>query len=307
MKRLLLVLVLLCASPGWLRASTPEQDNPWNPWFELPYIGLITDDTPPRYLVTAELGVEQWENSKRSERIHQLWYLQCQYPPYLAPPYQTHCSLERTMIVRWNMPGVKTGIYVHKHNTDDGTLQLRAADWERGKLEFTIVYNDQTTTEVIMRMRYADRSIFLESFRAAGIAKSWFSDEMSPIEYRIPEYGYTLQIPIEMRGYKPESRKQFDDLIASLDLRDREIWARIKDDADLLAFPSDQELRQALPKYGEIQKSGREPTRDEWKVITDVIVRGARRKLGAAGMSAAAQEKLLKFVTDVFLAEQLQR
>ncbi len=52
---------------------------------------------------------------------------------------------------------------------------------------------------------------------------------MEAIEYRIPEYTYTLDIPVRMRGLKSESDKRWEEMLQSLSQQDRAIWEQLED------------------------------------------------------------------------------
>lgn len=254
-----------------------------------PIIGLINKDGAPRYSISMfDFGIEHWEGSKKSETQRQLWHLSCEHPPYFGQGQDTHCSLERTTMLHWDQTYFKTVITIHKHDSDDGTLEIQKADWERGILKFAIVYADQTKTEVDIRMRYDGNLIYLDSFKAFAIAKGLFADsEMAIIEYKIPEYSYILDVRVRMRGFKTEGQKNLEELISLLSDKDRAIWNALK--ADILDFPSKEEVSQAIPDYG-----NRDLTPTDWAKLVKAMIGNLEKQLQRAGVSSDGQAKIVE-------------
>lgn len=79
----------------------------------------------------------------------------------------------------------------------------------------------------------------------------------------------------------------------------------MRGDSELFEFPNEQQLRSIFPRYDEIERGEREPTPIEWERFIDFIVAGLRDRLTRAGMSVEAREKLIDFMKDGFLTEQL--
>ncbi|MFQ5818225.1 MAG: hypothetical protein ACE5H2_09775 [Terriglobia bacterium] len=302
MKKLVVLVIILASGSTSSLAQEPKK-----PWVDLPYLGFISKDNPPHYQIIFDFAIEQWENGKRTTHRYQLWYLTCEYPPtwYWQRKNQTHCTLERTVIDRWDRPdiGLQSVVTVHRHDTDDGTLVLRQVDWEKRILDFGVVYPlDPTPTEVRIRLKYNDNNIFLDSFEAMTIHRGLFPDmKMSVIEYKIPEYTYAMEVPIQMKGYKSEEGKRLDEVIASLGENDRRIWSRLKEDPQLLPIPDEKTLRKILPSYDQMLKEKRQPPPVEWSKVVRFMLDALREKLVRAGLSEDAQRKILDLFSEELL------
>ena len=107
-----------------------------------------------------------------------------------------------------------------KHTEENGMLQIKNADWEEGKLDFSFTFNDRNTTEVMIRMKYGNGFIYLDSFKAVSVARDFVDKTLSVVEYKIPEYSYKMQVPILMKGLKSEEAKSRDDMEKSLNNED---------------------------------------------------------------------------------------
>ncbi|MDA1304862.1 MAG: hypothetical protein O2999_11285 [Nitrospirae bacterium] len=192
-----------------------------------PYLGFITDtDSRQKYNLTFNFGVEQWENDKRAEKMNERWLLQCVYPDNLAKNVSTWCHLDRTKFMQF---GDEVFASSHDHYVSDGTLKLMDVDWERGILDLSVVHKDKTTTEVKIRMTIQNQSIYLDSFEAFAISRGLFPDSpMTVIEFRIPKYTYTLNVPIKMLGLRSEEDKKLEDMVASLSQQDQKAWEKFK-------------------------------------------------------------------------------
>ncbi len=261
--------------------------------FSRPWIGLITKDGT-HMIVNFDFGIEQWEDSKRSTHRYQTWFLDCEYPASFGKPRQTYCSLERT-VMDSIFSELKTMVSTKKHNTEDGTLVIKEADWRKGKLSLAVVYRDGSTTEVLILMKYEENQIFLDSFKALSVARGILTDAMTSVEYRIPEYDYTLQIPILMRGYKSATIRRREKL-KSLSKKDFEIWKKLERDPELLSGISPETVKKALPDH----ESGRSFTPDEVEKLKRIVLQGVREKLRRAGISGEGQDKILEYLPTVF-------
>lgn len=163
----------------------------------------------------------QYSDGKRWTSRFEKWDLICEYPSVFGNPDETYCHVERTRFLRLEDLDYETGIAQLLHSSVGGTLKLTNADWEKGKLDFQLVHDDGSTIEVMLRLRYENNSIHLKEFKAIGIVKGTLSDTMEVIEYRIPEYTYTLDMRVTMRGLKSESDKRQEELLQSLSPKDR--------------------------------------------------------------------------------------
>ena len=167
---------------------------------EKPIIG--SKNNAGQYMLVFDFGIEQYEDGKRTDHRLQNWYLLCNYPAPIAfgGKGKTYCRLNRTVYDRI-LPDELT-VTQEFHSEQTGNLQILDMDWKAGKLDFTIIYAEGNRTEVMIRMSQNDRNFFLDSFKSLTSARSVFSNELTSVEYRIPEQTYTVDMPIRMRGLK---------------------------------------------------------------------------------------------------------
>lgn len=190
-----------------------------------PIIGNINiDGSHSSYRLNFDFGIEQWEGGKLSTHRRQQWVLQCDYPELVTNRPNTWCSLKRVVIDEELTPRSGAIIGAHWHYSSDGTLKLLNADWERGRLEFIIVYSDKSTTEVMLRMKLKGNIIYLDGFKAMAIARGRLSGTITTIEYKIPQYTYALNVPVMMQGLRSMGDKEMDEMVASLSKEDQKIW-----------------------------------------------------------------------------------
>jgi hypothetical protein len=93
---------------------------------------------------TCTVGIEHWEEGKRSEAQHQQWSIDCSR----TKGERAECTLTRTVFVEWSKTAGLTIVTVHKHSSGDGNLRMIEGEWEKGKLDFDFVYPDQTRVPV---------------------------------------------------------------------------------------------------------------------------------------------------------------
>jgi len=277
------------------------------------YIGYFKGKgTNAEYNLTFNFGIEQWENEKLSTFRHQKWFLDCSYPDPLTRKPNTSCSLERTIIDNWGKtsPGVVIG--TRNHNTLDGTLKLLDAQWQRGKLDFNIVLDDNSTIEVMLRMKLKDGSIYLDSFKAISIARGILSNSMSSIEYKIPKYTYILNVPFEMIGLRSMDAKKWDDMIASLSKQDQASWDKFKTTSAqkcraLDKTTDEQVLKKIIPNYerrkSELDK-GAELTPEEKNKVADYFAEEFAKCLANSGISKNGQKKIVDSLKQSFMSEK---
>ena len=183
-----------------------------------PMVGLVTvTDSGPEYILyNFHFGIEQWENGNHAERMNELWWLECDSRG-ASKNLKAHCVLEQTKL--WEL--IKNEVYptTIKYDSTAGNLNVDYVDWEKGKLDFTLIDKENKTTAVKIRMLIKEKTIYLSSFQALGISRGLFngslSDKLVPIEKRISPYTHTLNIPIKMRGMRPESEKNWKNLLSS--------------------------------------------------------------------------------------------
>jgi len=155
-----------------------------------PTMGHIIED---KYsIMRSGVGIERYVAGKRQNDPFERWNFLCD---------ETYCSVTRTVFTNW--PVLGTVINRELHTTIDGSLKLTNADWGAGELDFQLILGYGNTIEVKLRVQYQDGSIYLKDFQAMGVARgSDVALKMEAIEFRIPEYTYTRDIPIGMRGLK---------------------------------------------------------------------------------------------------------
>jgi hypothetical protein len=204
-----------------------------------------------------------------------------------------------------------TAITAHNHYSSDGTLKLLRADWQRGELDFNIVLSDKSTIEVMLRMKFKDGSIYLGSFKAIGIARGILTDSMVPLEYKIPKYTYTLDIPVEMTGFRSKKDKKWDDMIATLSKQDQVLWEKFtaKSDKKCKAFDKfheEEALKKIIPNYErrkpEIEK-GAGLTALEKDKVGNYFAESFGTCLANSGISRDGQRKILDFLKQMFISE----
>ena len=267
-----------------------------------PRIGSITKDN--QYSLWFDFGLEQFEGEKRTTHRFQLWAFICEYPPH--PMYglssnETYCSVKRTILDR-SLEDRGGGIIIgqRSHYATDGTLKFVYVDWEAGKLDLQLTLDDKTTIEVMLRLQYEDNTIYLKDFKAIGIAKGRFSDTMEAIEYRIPEYTYTLDIPVQMKGLKSEDDKKRDEMLQSLTEEDRLIWENMQTEGvspwDSVSLMS--RAKELIPDIEEIDAGTvrRDLSPEETKMLGALMFEEAKEFFGAQGFSEDGLKKILDWM-----------
>ncbi len=265
-----------------------------------PLLGHVTDkDSGPEYLLNFNFGIEQWENGERHEEMNEQWLVKCHFPSIFTKKPTTYCSLDRTKFWLLKDDALATSL---KYESIEETLKLIHADWESGVLDFSIVHKDKTTTEVKIRMIIEEKSIYLSSFQAYTIARGVFSDSLAPIEFRIPQYTYTLNVPIKMRGLRSEEEKKMDDLLSSLSQQDQKAWTDFKVEGakkcDLFPYrkthTEEQMIKEIIPGWEE----GRELTVGELDLIKEYVIRDFSKCLGSSNISLDGQKNILETMRD---------
>jgi hypothetical protein len=120
-------------------------------------------------------------------------------------------------------------ITTHRHQSSDGTLRIKTADWKAGSFDFDVIYPDGDTTQVSIRFK-TPIGLFPEiaSFRGVALASGLLDNTPGVIEYRIPEYSYMLSVPMLMGGQKTEQAKAEATMLASLTPGDRDAYSRFQ-------------------------------------------------------------------------------
>jgi len=263
-------------------------------------VGSISEDN--RYsILMLGFGIEQFEGGKRTTHRFQLWDISCQYPPYVGNPNETYCSVDRTVLDRTGEEmGLGTIIGQHSHYASDGTLKITHVDWEEGELDLQLTLTDNTTIEVMLRVQYQDTSIYLTDFKAIGIARGVFSDTMEAIEYRIPEYSYTLDIPVQMKGLKSEDDRKLEEMLQSLIEEDRLIWEKVQREGAVNKFFDFVNLKsrmmELIPDYEEIEAGKRVLSSEETKLLYALMFEDYEKFFGVQGFSEDGLKKILDFM-----------
>jgi hypothetical protein len=222
-----------------------------------PYIGFYNGKgESAKYTIMCSFGVEQWEDNKQSTFRYQQWHFTVSYPDVVTKQRSTSCVLERTVFDGLDRNTALGAIVASRmHSQTDGTLKLHRVDWKKGILDFTIVFDDMSTAEIMLRMKYKDGAIYLESFKAAGIARGILSDTIRPIEYRIPKYTYTLNVPIKMQGLHSEEDKKRDDMLSTMSKEDQIAWEKFEAEMPMKCksldktLTDEETLKRIMPDY----------------------------------------------------------
>ena len=178
---------------------------------------------------------------------------------------------------------------------------MQPVDWKNGKLDFTITFTDGNKTEVMIRFEEGNGILYMDSFKALGVARGFLSDSMSAIEYRIPEYSYTLDMPIRFNGLKSEGDKKRLEFENSLSAADRSIW--LANNESLFREPTLQEegeLLRTIPGYAELKAEKRNATPEEDELLRKAMIDMVMNNVRKLGLSPDGTAKALKFIEDAF-------
>ena len=240
----------------------------------------------------------------------QQWYLQCIFPSPFAERGQTWCSLRRTVYDNWSDAGkpsladIGTIVIEHNNSLEEKTLIIRHADWKNGRLDLAVNYStfdDENPTEVMIRLQYEKDSIFLDSFKAITIVRGSLSDTLSSVEYRIPEYDYTMRVPIQLRGMKSEAQRMRDTLFRSLSPKDSEIWRKLEPTVfDFRAVDEKAFSKKVLPEWDGKRELSPQENKELLRAMSETIVTALRKKLLTFGVSENGQKAILEFVRSAF-------
>ena len=257
-------------------------------------------DKEPRSL-TCYLGLDLWEEGKKSELIFQSWYLICS----ARVGHQVWCSLERTLISMW---GERLGglVAIHNHSTSDGSLKVWEFNLANWRVSFDVIYPSGERLPVLMRLKpkFEGQSRFLavESFQAKGVVRDvLLSRSVVLQEWRLPEVSYTLNVPIILRGKKSTDAKARDDMMKKLSTTDRQAYER----SDLKCFAvlapgtwlEQEPLKTLLAPYVEKLK---EVERQKLKGLKELKESGESRTLSQA---EAEGERIMK---EMFQKEEVK-
>lgn len=254
------------------------------------------------YTLYFNFGIEQYENNKKADFRLQNWILNCSYPnEYAERPDKTYCYLNRTVYDRILTEDIGTTVTEHFHSEADRNLHLQPVDWTNGKLDFTIRFTDGNTTEVMIRLKELGGILYMDSFKALGVARGFWSDSMSALEYRIPEYTYTLNLPIRFNGIKSEDDKRREEFENSLSASDRAIWLAKAE--TLFREPTEEEeheLLKTIPGYADLKAEKRKATPEEDRLLRQALVNMMMKNVREIGLSPDGTVRALKFMEGIF-------
>jgi len=259
-----------------------------------PSAGFVKDD---RYVLSVHFGIEQWENGKKSTFRVQQWDLSCLSP---SEGGKTSCSLTRTVFDNWAGLGTAV-VQSHNHYVEDGTLLVRNADWKKGQLDLAVMLpnlgKSEEPVEVAIRLAYENDSIYLDSFKAFGIHREVFGDSVVSLEYRIPEYDYTMQVPVKVRGMKSEETRKSDELFRSLSLSDAALWRTLADSLGDLPIDEKAAMSRVVPTWDGKRELTEEENKRLKRWLGETFLNSAKQKLTGSGISADGQRRILDFLS----------
>lgn len=252
-------------------------------------IGWRSDSTGDYLSLT--VGIEQWTENKRDTHRRQVWKFYCNRPVAEKKQDRTStCTVTRTVIDK-GMLGMLPLVTEHFHSVDDETLRVGRIDWDNGAIELSIVHTNERTAEVTIRFSEKDGHYFFQEFTAATLLRELPSGKVSIIEYRIPEYTYHVNVPIEMLGLNDAGIKPWDEIFAKLSKADQAGWYALFGEKE--TWLKGIEDRMIKTVVGELKK--RFPTMKIDEKNANTIEYTPEQK-------AALEEVATKFARDEFIA-----
>ena len=299
-----LKLALLLGLSFLPRILSAQSDSIIN-WGDPPSIGfVIRSQDPPWYSIALDVGLEQWEEGKRVTQRYHLWRLTCDANKRTGPV--PDCDLERVVHHDWGDLGGWRAFRANE-STTNGKLKIVRADWEEGKLDFDVIHpRPDDTTHVFMDLEYKGSLIYMSSFRATSTFRGRLTGDVFTVDLKIPQYTYTLNLPIEMRGLQGRGAKLWDEMITTLSPEDRAAWERIRregrkaydlDFDDLLRRKP--ELQDLIARTESLPPEGQENVAREIKRrLVGLAVEHFEPRLLESGMSGAGRERVLEFLSE---------
>ncbi len=110
----------------------------------------------------------------------------------------------------------------------------------------SIVHDNGRTAEVTIRFSEKDGYYFFNEFTAATLLLELPSGKISIIEYRIPEYTYHVNVPIDLPGLNDAGIKPWDKLFAKLSKADQEGWYALFGEKDLWSKGIEEQLKKGV-------------------------------------------------------------
>jgi hypothetical protein len=241
--------------------------------------------------LSARFGLEQFENGKRTDFQYQIWDVTCFDPSRLPGITGVYCSVQRIILTKWDDENLKTGISEQRHDTEEQTMVIKDLDWTDGRLDFTLIHSDGSRTEALMRFENVRDSFYLKTFNAIAVGKGLFSDQLYSVELKIPQFSYTVNFPVVIRGFRSESDRELNEILTSLNEADQKTWLKVRDAGSEL-FGQMEGLEKLIPDHKDLDSGKREMTKADWQIMVTFTVGEIRKNLRSIGMSVAGVEKL---------------
>ena len=107
---------------------------------------------------------------------------------------------------------------------------------------------------------------FVQTFNAISIDRGLSSDTFQTVELRIPEFGYTANMPVVIPGFRSESDSELNDILNSLTEADQEAYGAFLDSGGP-AFDDASDLETLIPDYEAWESGEREETAEDLTIM----------------------------------------
>lgn len=256
-------------------------------------------ETEPRSL-TCSLGLEWWEDGRKSN-IFESWHLTCG-----EEGRQLWCALERRVFLL-SAKAVGTVVMVRRHLTSDGSVMVRRLDWAKGIVSFDVIEPPSTVgtaMPVVMHLKpmFAGRSLLrVVSFQATRIAYKPSAAGLVSEEWRLPEYSYTLNVPIALRGRKSTDEKAREDFMKRLNAADRQVFERPSSGEcfDVEAWSKQEPLKTLFASY---DKKFKQIEREQLKALKKFEETGE----GESQAFSVGDAELTRLVNELFNRKEVR-
>lgn len=203
--------------------DTGDRESPFN-------ISIIFNkENGSGQLRILNLGIERWEDGKRSDTMWERWELTCgdQGKSQATSGIGIYCKLERLIVMRgFSIDSSIVGI--EANSTEDGTLKVNRIDWKSGVLDFDLI-GGRAPIQCEVRFESKKPDGRLLSLRAISVVRTTLlpDNTLVNMEYRAAPYSFVLNVPLEMHGLKTAKQGKWDELIESLSTADRDAWKEL--------------------------------------------------------------------------------
>ena len=250
-----------------------------------------------------DIGVEQWQDGRRSGSFRDQWHLFCNGAITAAEPL--NCTLDIDRLTWW---GGTSGTIVSKeqYQTSTNTLLMRRTDWEAGVIAFALVNPGRPSIEASLQFEYDGDLMRLQDFRAATLSTPLFSDSsVAGLEFRIPEYSYLWYTPMPITGLKKSVQRGWTEMLESLSQADRQAWqqlaARRSELGDVLdASVSDAQIQrlteERFPRRDRTQDSTAAQSRQFSTVVQELLLDRFGEWLTSSAISDAGQRQIIAYL-----------